>query len=173
VSCGAVFRGPPLRLTDAGCAEFEALGVRTVLDLRVDGERSPEAACVTSRVLPAALPVPYGLGPEDYLRVLDTTDSMAQIFHAFGDESAYPIYFHCTYGRDRTGVVAALLLLALGATRETVMEEYMLSQPNVGAYPNALNAVLDAIEARGGAESVLTSLGITADEIAVMRRHVH
>lgn len=172
VHCGAVFRGPPLRLAESGCAQFDALGVRTVLDLREDGERTAEAACVTSNVLPAPLPIPYGLGPDDYLRVLDSAASMSKIFHTFGDESAYPIYFHCTYGRDRTGVVAALLLLALGATRETVMQEYMLSQENVGAYPNALDAVLDAIEQRGGAEAVLTTLGITTDELAVMRSHI-
>jgi hypothetical protein len=33
-------------------------------------------------------------------------------------------------------------------------------------------AVLDEIEARGGAEAVLTALRITADELAVLRSHV-
>lgn len=171
VACGAVFRGPPLSLSDGGCQQFEGLAVRTVVDLRTESERlgNPEASCVTSRQVPAPLPVPYGLGPEDYLRDLNSTESMALVFHTFGDPSAYPIYFHCTYGRDRTGVVSALFLLALGATRETVMEEYLLSQPNVGAYPNALNAVLDDVERRGGATQVLHDLGISDDELAVMR----
>jgi Tyrosine phosphatase family len=80
------------------------------------------------------------------------------------------VYFHCTYGRDRTGVIGALLLLALGASRQTVMEEYMLSEPNVGAYPVALEAVLDEIERRGGATQLLRELGITDEELAVLRR---
>ncbi|HYQ16543.1 MAG TPA: tyrosine-protein phosphatase, partial [Polyangiaceae bacterium] len=144
VACGAVYRGPPLRLSDSGCAEASRLGLRTLIDLRVDGERSssPDAACVDAERVFAPLPIPYGVSPTDYLNDLHETPSIAAIFHAFGDPSAYPIYFHCTYGRDRTGIVGALLLLALGASREVVMQEYLLSQPNVGAYPDSLNAVL-------------------------------
>jgi protein-tyrosine phosphatase len=172
VSCGTIFRGGPLRLSAPGCEQLTALGLKTVIDLRTEGERigSPSSACVTANVVTAPLPVPYGLGPEDYLRDLNTDDSVAKVFHTFGDPSAYPIYFHCTYGRDRTGVIGALLLLTLGATRETVMAEYLLSAPNVGAYPTALEAVLDDIERRGGAERVLASLGISPGELSVLRQ---
>ncbi|RYZ04921.1 MAG: tyrosine-protein phosphatase [Myxococcales bacterium] len=171
VACGAVFRGPPLRLSEEGCQELTSLGIRTVVDLRTEGERlgSPQSECVAASVVPAPLPVPYGLGPEDYLRDLNTDESVAKVFHTFGDPEAYPIYFHCTYGRDRTGVIGALLLLTLGATRQTVMDEYLLSAPNVGAYPDALEAVLSEVEARGGPTQTLLDLGITEDELAVLR----
>jgi hypothetical protein len=49
------------------------------------------------------------------------------------------------------------------------MQEYMLSQANVGAYPASLDAVLDEIELRGGAATVLQSIGISDQELAVMR----
>lgn len=171
VACGAIYRGPPLRLTEDGCAQAAKLGLRTLIDLRIEGERtsSPDSACVQAERVFAPLPVPYGLGPTDYLNDLHETASIATVFHTFGDPDAYPIYFHCTYGRDRTGVVGALLLLALGANRASVMEEYLLSQPNVGAYPDSLDAVLDDIEQRGGAEAVLRELGISEAELAVMR----
>ncbi len=171
VACGAVFRGPPLRLSEDGCADAARLGIRTVLDLRIEDERlsTPDASCVDAKRVFAPLPVPYGLGPTDYLNDLHATASLAIAFHTFGDADAYPIYFHCTFGRDRTGVVGALLLLTLGATRDTVMQEYLLSGPNVGAYPKSLAAVLDEIEQRGGAEAVLKDAGITPDELAVMR----
>jgi protein-tyrosine phosphatase len=171
VACGAIYRGPPLRLAEDGCTQAAQLGLRTLLDLRVEGERisSPDSSCVEAERVFAPLPVPYGLGPTDYLADLHETASIALVFHTFGDPDAYPIYFHCTYGRDRTGVVGALLLLALGASRATVMEEYLLSQPNVGAYPNSLDAVLDDIEQRGGAEKVLRDVGISQSELAVLR----
>lgn len=174
VACGAYFRGPPLRLSEQGCQQLREIGVRTVIDLRIEGEQSsaPDATCGVAELVSAPLPIPYGLGAEDYLRDLNATDSIAKAFHVFGDPSSYPIYFHCTYGRDRTGVVGALLLLTLGASREAVMAEYLLSQPNVGAYPASLTAVLDEIERRGGPEQVLSEAGISADEIAVMREHV-
>ncbi|MEO6603603.1 MAG: tyrosine-protein phosphatase [Polyangiaceae bacterium] len=172
VACGVIYRGPPLTLTQDGCARAAQLGLRTLLDLRIEGERaaSPDSSCVQAERVFAPLPVPYGLGPTDYLNDLHETASIAVAFHTFGDPDAYPIYIHCTYGRDRTGVLGALLLLALGATRATVMEEYLLSQPNVGAYPNSLEAVLNDIEQRGGAEAVLRDAGITDAELSVLRK---
>jgi protein-tyrosine phosphatase len=173
MACGAIYRGGPLRVAGAGCTEVARLGLRTLIDLRIEGERlgTPDADCVDATRVFAPLPVPYGLGPTDYLNDLHETESIATAFHTFGDPDAYPIYFHCTFGRDRTGVVGALLLLALGATRAVVMEEYLLSRPNVGAYPNSLDAVLDEIAQRGGAEAVLKSIGITDAELEVMRSH--
>ena len=38
-----------------------------------------------------------------------------------------PLLFHCSAGKDRTGVAAALILLALGVSRQDVMEDYLLT----------------------------------------------
>ena len=38
-----------------------------------------------------------------------------------------PILFHCSAGKDRTGIVAILILLALGVDEETAMYDYMLT----------------------------------------------
>jgi protein-tyrosine phosphatase len=38
-----------------------------------------------------------------------------------------PIVFHCTAGKDRTGVAAALLLLALGVPRDVVVQDFLLT----------------------------------------------
>jgi protein-tyrosine phosphatase len=38
-----------------------------------------------------------------------------------------PLVFHCTAGKDRTGVAAALILLAFGVSREQVMQDYLLT----------------------------------------------
>jgi hypothetical protein len=172
VACGALYRGAPLKgLGPEGCDEVAALGLKTVIDLRTESEResSPSSECVRARSLPAPLPIPYGLGPSDYLADLNTTESIAVVFHALADPQAYPVYFHCTFGRDRTGVLGALLLLALGATPEDVMADYMLSKSSVGAYPDSLQAVLDDIALRGGAEAVLDAAGISSDELAALR----
>ncbi|NIB42368.1 tyrosine-protein phosphatase [Pseudomaricurvus alkylphenolicus] len=40
-----------------------------------------------------------------------------------------PVLFHCSSGKDRTGMAAALILTALGVDREQIMEDYMLSAP--------------------------------------------
>lgn len=40
---------------------------------------------------------------------------------------AEPVLFHCTQGKDRTGVAALLLLTALGFDDETILRDYMLT----------------------------------------------
>lgn len=44
-------------------------------------------------------------------------------------DNDFPIYQHCTAGKDRTGVGCALLLLTLGVDRKTVLGDYCLSGP--------------------------------------------
>lgn len=39
-----------------------------------------------------------------------------------------PALFHCTSGRDRTGIASALFLLTLGVPEDTVIEDYLLSR---------------------------------------------
>jgi protein-tyrosine phosphatase len=46
---------------------------------------------------------------------------------SLAEPGALPQLFHCTAGKDRTGFAAALVLLALGVPRETVMDDFLLS----------------------------------------------
>lgn len=43
----------------------------------------------------------------------------------------YPVLIHCLSGKDRTGIVIAALLLILGYSKETIVEEYLLSDGEV------------------------------------------
>lgn len=175
VRCGAIYRASALaNLTPEGCTAFAELGIRTVIDLRVESEvlLLPESACVTaeSTIIQAPMPIPNYVSPAEYIADLNAVESVQAAFAAFGDEQAYPIYFHCTYGRDRSGVLAAIVLLALGATREEVMAEYQLSAvAGLPITPESLAAVLDEIEARGGIGAYLESAGVTEGELDVLR----
>jgi len=46
---------------------------------------------------------------------------------SLAEPGALPQVFHCTAGKDRTGFAAAIVLLALGVPRTTVMEDFLLS----------------------------------------------
>lgn len=51
-------------------------------------------------------------------------------YHALFDlleEGQAPLLFHCSCGKDRTGIAAMLILLALGVSRETALADYMLT----------------------------------------------
>lgn len=174
ISAGALFRGPPLAdLTAEGCAAVSELGIRSVIDLRVASEVSlrPDADCALARaqLVAAPLPVPYNVSAADYIAVLDARESIVRIFETLGDASRYPVYFHCTWGRDRTGIVAAVILLALRATPEAIMEDYLVSGQTVGAYPASLQAALEEIAARGGIAAYLAAVGVTAEQLDALR----
>ncbi len=78
-----------------------------------------------------------------------------QVFDALDEESCLPLLQHCTAGKDRTGVCSALILLALGVLRETVLEDYLLSAP----YRAESNAKLIAYFAAKGASEAALELG--------------
>lgn len=50
-----------------------------------------------------------------------------ELFRLLQEEGNAPLLFHCTAGKDRTGMGAALVLYALGVDEATVMEDYLLS----------------------------------------------
>ena len=54
-----------------------------------------------------------------------------------------PILFHCTAGKDRTGVAAALILKALGVSREDIVEDYLLTNAGAGGTARSAGAAGD------------------------------
>ena len=81
------------------------------------------------------------------------------------DARSLPLILHCTAGKDRTGVCCALILLALGAPREAVLEDYLLSKPyreesnrRLLAYYEGLGASQPALELAAEMISVTPAL---------------
>ena len=63
-----------------------------------------------------------------YSTVLDQRgDMVKEILETVSQPGALPAVFHCTAGKDRTGVLAALLLGIAGVPRERIVEDYALS----------------------------------------------
>jgi len=58
--------------------------------------------------------------------VNDQADQYARLFEHLLQSDA-PVVFHCTAGKDRTGIAAALILLALGVPRDQVVDDYLLT----------------------------------------------
>lgn len=54
-----------------------------------------------------------------------------RMLHALIDEQS-PIVFHCAAGKDRTGVAAALILGLLGVDDQTIIEDYLVTQSQMG-----------------------------------------
>ncbi|MFC5499037.1 tyrosine-protein phosphatase [Caenimonas terrae] len=120
--------------------------------------------------------------------VRQNTHRFASLF-GFLLESSDPLVFHCTAGKDRTGFAAALILLALGVSREDVMGDYLLTNqrlkpksewkgltPDVASVlyrvqPEFLDAAFDAVQQKyGGLEAYFREgLGVREAERARLR----
>ncbi|MCU1465064.1 MAG: putative protein-tyrosine phosphatase [Actinomycetia bacterium] len=134
----------PHALSAADVGKLHGLRLATVVDLRTPREVS-ERGCYLAvlpnvvehhlsmiDVLPDADTLPDWIDPSvvaaQYRGMLDGgRASIAEALQILSDPSAYPAVFHCSAGKDRTGVLAALLLGLLGVPDETIVADYALS----------------------------------------------
>lgn len=143
---GMVFRAArPDRLQEGEPGEW---GIRTIIDLPESGER--HKACSFTGVRTLHLPMTFDKAikqrlaremgrrgdtetlhhvfRDGYLDLLENQkDVVARVFAVFDDPAAFPLLLHCRAGKDRTGVIVALLLLLLGVEEEAIMADYLRS----------------------------------------------
>ena len=138
VRWGTLLRSDALhRLDESGRATLSALGLRTVIDLRTDDEvRAAPSALDEAGVRTYHVPVfdaaAIGRLPPElaavYRYMID--DCGAAIASAIGrlcGDGALPGLVHCTAGKDRTGLVVALVLEVIGVPDEVIAADYALS----------------------------------------------
>lgn len=66
--------------------------------------------------------------PNWYVNILEQNkEGIKAAFEHYADPSAYPILVHCTQGKDRAGVVSALLLLLLDVPESTIVDDFLLT----------------------------------------------
>src|ERR1019366_1531021 len=65
---------------------------------------------------------------ERYLWYLDVgCQALVDALTLLGDPASFPLVFHCAAGKDRTGVLAALVLEILGVEREIIVADYVIT----------------------------------------------
>jgi protein-tyrosine phosphatase len=134
------------RLDDDDLDRLSWLRLSTVVDLRTQRECEQRGRLATDRLTASYLHLPLiprtwreeGHVPTDgdvdgflvdrYLEMLERgAPALARLLERLADPDAYPLVFHCAAGKDRTGVVAAVILGLLGVDDETIAEDYRLS----------------------------------------------
>jgi protein-tyrosine phosphatase len=147
---GVLYRSGAMNgLTDADFLYLAKLGIRTVCDFRSTEERKAAPVRWPEGQAPRVLADDYGMdtmGGADfrqaaswtaeqakaamaaqYPRMLQTFNGQYRRMFAQLLAGDTPLAFNCSAGKDRTGVAAALILTALDVPRETVIEDYLLS----------------------------------------------
>jgi protein-tyrosine phosphatase len=136
----------PHRLTASDVRILLDYGLRTVIDLRepaerrVEPSRLEEVAGLTAHRVPLLaelfpfLPggrLPMDLGELYVLCLRYGAPALRRTFEILGRERRGAALFHCAAGKDRTGVVAALLLDLAGSPRQAILEDYTASEANM------------------------------------------
>jgi protein-tyrosine phosphatase len=107
--------------------------------------------------------------------VRDHAAEWARFLRLFADAERYSILYHCTAGRDRTGVATVLLLETLRVPREEIVNDYLLSnevfQENVQEAA-VLHPLFEAIDSEGGIACFLRDLGLRDDEVVAIRSNL-
>jgi protein-tyrosine phosphatase len=193
------------QLTPEGLEALAAYGIRTVIDLRW-----PEEAARNPNPVPQALPqmrfrhISLLTHTEDEWRlrsrdvakelwkctVLERVrQELRQVLAAIADAAPEGLLFHCVAGKDRTGLIAALLLALADVEPQAIAGDYAQSGPKLretylrryadadperilealrcpeeGAY-NMLKFLEDA----GGIRAYLRDIGLTEAQIAALR----
>ncbi|MET0642640.1 MAG: tyrosine-protein phosphatase [Jiangellaceae bacterium] len=211
---GAIVRSDNLTpLTAAGRAALLAYGVRSIVDLRRPEEArehpnpfaEPGSHGLEYLNVPFEDPAVYAFTEEPesltvvYQLMLDHYQSrVADVMTSVADAPPGGVLVHCMGGKDRTGLVSALLLDLAGVDRETIAADYAATQDYLrerddewvrtgpgeraererlvakfSAKAEVMRDVLTQIDDRfGSVERYLFQAGVPADRIAGLRRRL-
>jgi len=142
------------RLTASDFQKLEEIGVKTVIDLRTDREHDQSPTVWLGDNPPRFFHFPIGDAHNDWFKAQrkmmkrssftekhalehmvegyrmiaeEGPPSLQKLMDLVLDQSNWPILIHCNAGKDRAGVAVTLILEALGVDRETIMEEFLLT----------------------------------------------
>jgi protein-tyrosine phosphatase len=206
------------RLTEAGWQAALDYGIRRVIDLRFAGE-SPDEDDAHADVEVVAISL-FGAHDPDaakafedrllvtddigavfaagYIRTLERAPRrIADVMTAVADANEdHGVLIHCFAGKDRTGIVTALLLDVAEVPDETIAADYAASAANMGGLFDAwvaearddaerttrlrsalspagtMEAVLAWLDGAGGSRAYLANAGLTAGQIDRLERRL-
>ena len=196
----------PHRLSEADRGFLIASGLRTAVDLRQASEltEAPNVFAADTQVtfchlplLSDAPPMPQGLPAlvDIYRAILDERGGQVRAaLSVLSAPKALPAVINCTAGKDRTGLIVALILGLAGVSEETIVADYALSGACLaGAFsdearqraedqgfsydlltqcdPDFMRETLEHLRKRyGGIESYVRASGLGDQEIDRLRR---
>lgn len=178
VRWGQVYRSGTLAdLTDADLERLTTLNLRLICDLRTGDEilRQPDRLPPAPGLVYAHLSTNARTRARDWVRTLlfrrDALDdvvtdgyirlattraeALGAVLNRLAGAAGLPALIHCTAGKDRTGIIIALLLHVLGVPEDLILADYALSNAHYDRIRHAARHDLQRT----------TSLGITENEM--------
>ena len=197
VKQGIIYRGGKLEdITESGLQVMRnALGIRTDLDVRGDGESNVKISPLGADVNYIETKGPYYTGNTgiNFSGALSAErqaykDALITEIRAFANPDNFPIYVHCSLGRDRTGTICFLINALLGVESTDLYRDYEISMMSKTGKLDGQSATYMVGSAFRGlynyiqyytsgtlaekTEKYMLDLGITAEEIAAIRANM-
>ncbi len=219
---GQIFRSATIdNIKNEDISMLRDFGIRTIIDLRAPKEAKKSRKTVND-IVALSLPLDfqqttrerlkpflYKKGSEEiladisnklYLDILDAASPvLKQIMELLVSDNGAPVLIHCQAGKDRTGIIIALVLLALGVDRQLISEDFMKSNDELlpyfkklllirkiitfGYFPakrmlyvitvkeRNINSVIDRVDSHyGGIEGYLALSGFEVSKLVDLRK---
>ena len=171
--------------------------ITTIIDMRTEAERAktPNTLSELSDFEYHHFPIVEGSGvpesleavPLSYMTIA-TAENMPKVMKVLA-EAEQGVLFHCTAGKDRTGVVSAIILMTCRVDRESIVRDYVISReynhkrleaflavhPEVDrnivfADEKSMNGFIDLFTERfGTVENYFERIGLSIDHIERIR----
>lgn len=132
-----------IKITDKGINTIRnELGIKTEVDLRRNDPSEHENCDLTKSTVDGlnyvALPMQYDgknilIWDDEY----HNPQKIKSFFTLLADKTAYPIYMHCSQGKDRTGCLAYLIEALMGVDSTSLYMDYLYS--SLSSYENRVN----------------------------------
>ena len=199
----------PISIHDDEIKTLLSYPVKTVIDLRSEDEvqKEPNLLSTVPEIEYIHIPIiDFSAENDDaedmkamlsktmgdfYVYMLENKKAaFARIFTVIANAKEGAVFFHCTHGKDRTGIVAGILLSLIGVERERILKNYEISyqllQPLIAEllekFPEKMHPylrsdreylmkVLDFFDTnyQGNSALYLLEIGITPKEIQRIR----
>ncbi|WP_028520341.1 tyrosine-protein phosphatase [Ruminococcus flavefaciens] len=111
-------------------------GMTTIIDMRTEAEvkKSPDGTADMEGFEYHHFPITEGSAPPESLEAVPrsymtiaTAENMPKVMKTMA-EAEGGVIFHCTAGKDRTGVVSAIILMACDADEDSIVSDYVVSR---------------------------------------------
>lgn len=112
-------------------------------------------------------------GHEHLVIVTEFRNGWQSFFKLLAEREVYPLVFHCSAGRDRTGVGAVMLLELLGVSRDVIVADFLESNTTFPKMPlsgRQLEPIFSLIDESGGIENfLLDTLSLDGADLEAIR----
>lgn len=154
---GVMYRSnEPHKLSLKDLDKFNGLNLKVICDLRTPNERRARLPRFVESEKTLTVNVPFYQNDEDFTRfqiyrqimsqirtvdfyqmmkvfyrkvLFESTDQIRDVMVLLADQHGSPTLIHCASGKDRTGIIVAIVQLVAGVPRQEVVSDYLLSNP--------------------------------------------